>query len=115
MNNSAKPEWILSERWAVSRSRSNWALYRNSGNRWRPYIYHPTLEMLLKGFYKELLRTEPAQPSLAEHIEHCSGLAQASARAFEAQIGTLLTLPLPDKNDGLPAASTSLEGVENAS
>ena len=36
MNNSAKPEWILTDETGIGRDRYNWILYRKFGKKWRP-------------------------------------------------------------------------------
>lgn len=57
----------------------SWILYQRSGKRWRPIGYYNSPEVLLKSFYRKLLRSEPPKSTLEQHIEHCLEVAQAAA------------------------------------
>ena len=109
-----QPQWILSDDWAVSTDPYNWILYRLSGNRWRPLGYYRTPELLLKSLHRKLLRIEPRQPTIEQHVEHSLRVVQAAAASF---IECMATYP-PEILKLLPAAyrTMSKEGVSiNAS
>ena len=92
MSKHAQPHWLLNNDWGVSTDTYNWILYRLSGTRWRPVGFYPSPKMMLKSFHRKLARTEPLQPTLEQHVEHCLGLAQAAADHF---LSCLATYPLP--------------------
>ena len=106
MNKRKEPQWILSDNWAVGTEPYNWILYRLSGTRWRPIGFYPSPEMMLKSFHRKLARTEPHQPTLERHVEHCLGLAQAAADRF---LSNLATYPLPALKASPATVSTMLK------
>lgn len=98
MAKHANPKWILNDDWAISTDPYNWILYRLSGKRWRPVAYFRTPELLLESLYRKLTRTEPRQPTIELHVEHCLRVAQAAADRFIEGMATypsdvLKTLP----------------------
>jgi hypothetical protein len=86
MSKSASPKWMLSDDWGVGTDRYNWILYHKGGNTWKPAGYYPSDELLLKSYYRQLTRTEPADPDLVRHLETISRHAQAAAAAFYGQL-----------------------------
>lgn len=112
MTNSPRPEWTLTDKWAVSRKRHNWILLKRSGMRWRPIGCYPASELLLNSFHKKLTCPETPALSLVEHIEHCYDVAQAAAGLFLEHIATT---PFTEGETRLPAASTNLRGVDHGS
>jgi len=82
-----KPEWILSDEWAVARDPYNWILMRKTGKCWRK-TYYASPEQMLKALYRKLTRTEPSQPDLLLHLKRCLEIAQVFSRRFYEQDGT---------------------------
>ena len=107
MSKCKQPQWILNDHWAVSIDPYNWILYRLSGSSWRPVGYYRNPELLLESLYRKLARTEPRQPTVEQHLEHCLGVAQAAAASF---MECMATYP-PEVLKQLPAAyRTMLKG-----
>lgn len=92
----SKPEWILSNEWAVSRDSYNWILKKPKGKGWRAVSFYPTPEMLLKQLHEKVSRTMPAETDLLMHIETAYKVGEAlSSRLSEhihATFGELATL-----------------------
>jgi len=106
MCNSAKPEWVFTDKWAASRKRHHWLLYRKSGGRWRAEGFYPTPELLLKALLKELLNSDPKDKSLIEHIQRCFDTAAAAADLFKEHIHSNVC---PHCGKGLVPGSTTLK------
>ena len=81
MTPSHKPEWRLSEDWAVTRDPYNWVLMKKTGKSWRK-TYYASPQQLLNSLHRKITRTEPAQPDLAAYLETCLGIAQTFSRRF---------------------------------
>jgi hypothetical protein len=89
VNNSAAPDWLLSEEWAVGRDVHNWILYQKQGKKkktWKPRGYYPSPEALLKSLFRRLARTEPADPDLLQHVSRISRCVASAAARFYDQI-----------------------------
>ena len=100
---SIKPEWVLSDEWAISRDPYNWILLKKAGKSWKKY-YYASPEQLLKALHRKISRTEPALPDLLEYLEACLEVAQAFSRQFHER--TSIT-PQPRKKR--PATSPKLK------
>ena len=90
MTKSANPDWKLNADWGVGRDPFNWILYQRSGKRWRPKGYYPNPALLLQSLHSKILRTEPLQPDLLQHLETCLGVAQGCAERLAEHIHTHL-------------------------
>jgi len=109
MSKSGSPDWILTDEWAVSRNAYNWILMKPKGKRWRAVSFYPNPELLLKSLHRKILRTDPAQPDLAQHLKVCLNVAEACSDRFKAQLEdsyestrkTTLNQALPSSNEGL--------------
>ena len=108
MSKCKQPQWMLNDHWAVSTDPYNWILYRLSGERWRPLGYYRTPELLLESLYRKLARTEPYQPTIEQHVEHCLRVAQAAA---DCLLECLATYP-PDALKQLPPAYRTMLNEE---
>jgi hypothetical protein len=106
------PRWDLGNGWAVDVSAYQWVVYRlrdskpgksdrwdsvsyhatkpGKSDRWDSVSYHATPEQLLESLYRKILRTNPPQPDLQQHIEACLSVAEACSERFVTQIGVLL-------------------------
>jgi len=87
-SHTATPEWDLSENWGVGRDSHNWILYHKSKKTWTAKGYYPSPETLLKSFFRQLTRTESADPDLVRHIESISRRVEAAAARLYGQIDT---------------------------
>ena len=108
MSKRKLPHWILNDDWAVSTDPYNWILYRLSGSRWRPSGYYRTPELLLESLYRKLTRTEPRQPTIEQHVEHCLRVVQAAAASFMEGMDT----HPPEALKQLPAAYRTMLNEE---
>ena len=88
MSKSATPKWFLAPTWGVGRDSYNWILYRKQPKQWWPVGFYPSPEMLLKSFYRKMLRTEPADSDLVRHVEAITKLVEGIAARFYEQIST---------------------------
>ena len=88
MKKNATPEWSLSEDWAVGRDSYNWILYHKSKKTWKAKGFYPSLQALLKSFYRKLTRTEPADSDLIMHVSRISRCVEAAAARLYEQIDT---------------------------
>jgi hypothetical protein len=86
MNRHAIPKWILSADWGIDTDSFNWILYRKRGERWTANGFYPSVESLLQSLYKQLTRTEPANPDLIKHVEGVSERVAACAAALFTQL-----------------------------
>ena len=86
MKDRIKPEWQLSERWAIARDPYNWILLKRTGKSWKK-SYYASSEQLLTALHRKVSRTEPAQPDLLRYLEACLEVAQAFSRRFYQLVG----------------------------
>ena len=88
MSKNPTPEWTLSDDWAVGRDRFNWILYQKAKKVWKVRGYYPSVEILLKSFFRKLTRTESADPDLLRHVSRISRRVEAAAARLYEQIDT---------------------------
>jgi len=86
MTDRIKPEWKLSDKWAIARDPYNWVLLKKTGKSWKK-SYYASAEQLLKSLHRKITRTEPAQPDLLEYLEACLEVAQVFSGRFYEQTG----------------------------
>jgi hypothetical protein len=85
----ASPKWRLSKDWGVGVDTYNFILYHKGKKVWKPKGYYPCPELLLKSFYRKLIRTEPADSDLVRHVEANSRRVQECAAALSDQINAV--------------------------
>jgi hypothetical protein len=90
-----KPEWRLSEQWAIARDPYNWILLKKACKSWKK-SYYASAEQLLTALHRKFSRTGPAQPDLLKHLEACLEVAQAFSRRFYQLVGA--SAPVAGKN-----------------
>ena len=89
MSRIPTPDWELSADWAVGRDACNFILYQKAKKVWKVRGYYPSVELLLKSFFRKLTRTESADPDLLRHLSRISRRAQAAAARLYEQTGTM--------------------------
>ncbi len=88
MSKNPTPEWTLSDDWAVGRDSYNWILYQKGKKVWKVKGYYPSVEILLKSFFRKLTRTASADPDLLRQVSRISRRVEAAAARLYEQIDT---------------------------
>lgn len=92
MASRATVQWQLNEIWGVDVSAYNWILLRRGvredgkPGKWNEKGYYPSLDLLMKSFYRKLTRQSAKEPDLIKHVETCYKAAQSAAEQFFDQL-----------------------------
>jgi hypothetical protein len=86
------PEWKLNNKWGIKRDAYNWMLCYEVGARWVPKGYYPSIELLLKDFYRKMLLSNPPEEMLIDHLTKVSEGVQQAIKQLSNSMGKPPTL-----------------------